>query len=143
MPQTTLYRHIQKLFRGGVLAIAASRQVRGTVERTYVLTAGGAHLSPADLAGASREDHLRFFNAFVAGLLARYARYLQRPEVDLVADGVGYRTVLLDLDDEEFTELTRAMNRALAPFIRRERREGRTRRLLATIMMPVDGEPED
>ena len=58
-------------------------------------------------AGASRVDHLRYLNAFMAGLLARY---LQRPAVDLAADGVGYRSVLMDLDDEEFREMTRALN---------------------------------
>jgi hypothetical protein len=143
VPQTTLYRHVQRLFRGGVLAIAASRQVRGTTERTYVLAAGGARLGPEDLAGASREDHLRYFNAFVAGLLARYAAYLERPEVDLTADGVGYRTLLMELDDDELREMTMDVNRALAPYLRRGRREGRTPRLLATVLMPAGETPED
>src|SRR5215472_2150524 len=125
LPQASLYRHIERLHRGGVLAVASERRVRGAVERTYVLAAGGASLSPEDFANATREELLGYFTAFAASLIAQYERYLQRPEVDQVADGVGYRQVVLNLSDEELQRMSVAVNGAIAPFLQLGPAEGR------------------
>src|SRR5262245_42627653 len=138
LPQASLYRHIERLYRGGVLALAGERRVRGTVERTYVLTAGGAILSQEDLAKATREEHLGHFTTFAAGLIAQFERYLQRPEVDLIADGVGYRQVVLNLSDQELQEMAGALNAALARFIQLDPEPGRRRRTFATVLLPLD-----
>jgi hypothetical protein len=138
LPQASLYRHIERLYRGGVLAIAGERRVRGAVERTYVLSAGGATLSPDELTAASREEQLGWFTSFVAGLIAQYERYLQRPEIDPVADGVGYRQVVLNLSDEEFREMAVAVNAALLRFVGHRPGPGRRRHVLATVTMPQD-----
>lgn len=138
LPQASLYRHIERLYRGGVLAVAGERRVRGAIERTYVLAAGGTALSPEELAQATREEQLAYFTTFAAGLIAQFERYLQRPEIDLVADGAGYRTVVLDLSDEEVQEMAAAVNAAVARFVQRGPRPGRRRRLLATVMLPQD-----
>jgi DNA-binding transcriptional ArsR family regulator len=139
LPQASLYRHLERLYRGGVLAIAGERRVRGAVERTYVLAAGGASLSPEDLANATREDHLAYFTTFAAGLIGQFERYLRRPEVDLVADGVGYRQVVLNLSDEELLEMAVALNAAVLRFMGHGPEPGRRRRLLATVVIPQDG----
>jgi len=97
VPQATLYRQIERLFRGGALAIAAERRVRGAVERTYVLAEGASSVSPEDLAKSSRDDHLGYFTAFAAGLIAQFEQYLERPEIDFLKDGVGYREAVLNL----------------------------------------------
>ena len=143
VPQATLYRQIDRLYQGGVLAVAAERRVRGAVERTYVLAEGGASLSPEDLAKASHDDHLGFFTAFAAGLIAQFEQYLQRSDVDLLKDGVGYRQVVLNLSDQEMTEMAGAVNTALGGFATYKAKRGRKRRLLATVVMPLDdGKPD-
>ena len=138
VPQTTLYRQVRALYRGGVLAIASSRRVRGTQEHTYVLAAGAALLRPADLAAATREDHLRYFNAFLAGLTAQFARYLQRPAIDLRSDGAGYRSVVLNLSDEEVIAMSRDVGMALRPYVQHEAGPERTPRLFSTVLIPLD-----
>ena len=37
VPAASLYRHVARLVRANVLQVVAERQVRGAVERTYVL----------------------------------------------------------------------------------------------------------
>ena len=39
IPQTTLYRHLNALLRGGVIQVVEEYPVRGTVERVYALVA--------------------------------------------------------------------------------------------------------
>ena len=142
VPQATLYRQIERLYRGGALAVASERRIRGAVERTYVLAEGGASLSPEELAKASRDDHLGYFTAFAAGLIAQFEQYLERPEIDLLEDGVGYRQVVLNLTDQEVSEMAGALNAAVGRFLTYDPKPRRRRRLLATVLIPLDDGPE-
>jgi hypothetical protein len=142
VPQATLYRQIERLYQGGALAVAAERRVRGAVERTYVLAEGGASLSPEDLAKSSPDDHLGYFTAFAAGLISQFEQYLERSEIDLVKDGVGYRQVVLNLTDEELSEMAVALNLAVGRFLAYDPKPGRTRRMLATVLFPLADGPE-
>lgn len=138
VPPATLYRHLNVLHRGGILAIAEERRVRGATERRFVLQPGAASLGPDDLAAATRDDHLRWFATYLAGLLDGFGRYLDRGEPDFVRDGVGYRQVILQITDAEVAELSLAVNAALAPFAMQAPGPGRSPRLLATVLMPAD-----
>ena len=137
VPQATLYHHLGLLTRAGLLHVVSERPVRGTVEKRYALADDTALLSPADLAHASREDHLRYFTLFVATLLADFARYLQQDApLDLLADGVGYHETPFYLSDEEFAQAAAAVNHALLPFLGNQPAPHRRRRLFATIVFP-------
>lgn len=138
VPQATLYRQIERLFRGGVLAIAAEKRVRGAVERTYVLAEGGSSLAAEDVAQASQDDQLGYFVAFAASLIAQFEQYLSRPDVDPMRDGVGYHQLVMNLSDEEIVLMTSALNGALRPFLAHGPRPDRRRRLLATVFVPLD-----
>src|ERR1700681_2069483 len=142
VPQATLYRQIERLYRGGALAVAAERRVRGAVERTYVLAEGGASLSPEELARSSPDDHLGYFTAFAAGLMAQFEQYLERSEINLLKDGAGYRQVVLNLTDEELSEMAVALNVALGRFLAYDPKPGRKRRMLATVLLPLVDGPE-
>src|SRR5438477_12246920 len=76
VPQATLYHHLGILTRAGLLRVVSERRVRGTIEKLYALADDSAILGQAELANASREDHLRYFTVFVASLLGDFARYL-------------------------------------------------------------------
>jgi hypothetical protein len=138
VPPATLYRHLNALRRGGVLAVAEERKVRGATERRFVLHPGGASIGHADLAAASRDDHARWFASFLAGLLGAFGRYLDRGSPDFPRDGVGYREVVLHLSDAELGEMATALNAALMRFVAQPPAEGRTPRLFATVLMPAD-----
>ena len=140
VPQATLYHHLGILTRAGLLRVVSEHPVRGTVEKVYAITDDNATLSPADLANASREDHLRYFTVFVAMLLGDFARYLQQDApIDFVADGVGFHEMPFYLSDDEFLQAAAALNRALRPFLENQPAPNRRRRLFTTIVLP-DGE---
>lgn len=136
--QATLYRHINKLARAGVLLVVEERQIRGALEKVYMLRESSANLTGVDFTSLSRDDHLDFFTTFVATLLNDFAHYLQRDTIDLRADGVGYRQVALYLSDEEFLQMSIALNQALLPFLSYQPAPNRRRRVLTTIVMPSD-----
>jgi len=136
VPPATLYRHLSKLLQGGILEVVSQRQVRGTQEKTYALKAQAAVLGPEEFAKASREDHMRYFASFLATLLGDYGRYLQRENLDPVADGVGYRTVPFNLSDAEFQQMIQALQEALLPFRGLPESPERTIRHFSTVLIP-------
>jgi Helix-turn-helix domain len=136
VPPASLYRQVARLVAADVLRVVAQRRVRGAVERTYVLRLAAARVSLDEIAAMSANDYRQMFMAYAAGLLADFDRYLQRPEVDLVKDGVAFAIEGLWLDDTEFAELMRDLYRVLQPRRANAPKPGRRRRLLASVLLP-------
>jgi hypothetical protein len=136
VPPTSLYRHLGHLIDAGVLDVVSERRVRGTLERTYVLSAA-LPVSPADLASWTPEDHRRAFHGYVAALLADFDRYLGQDHIDLRRDGAGYRMAGLWMTDEELNELIRGFVSLLQPYMANPATPDRRRRILRTIVLPA------
>lgn len=140
--QATLYRHLNKLAKGGVLAVVEERPVRGTLEKVYALNEQGAFLGAADIADFTKDDHMRYFTAFVAILLGEFSQYLDsKDKPDLVADGVAYSKVAMYLSDEEFMNMAKQMNEALRSALHNPPAPGRKRRVFTNIILPAPDEP--
>ncbi|MEO8611240.1 MAG: helix-turn-helix domain-containing protein [Chloroflexota bacterium] len=140
--QATLYRHLNKLANGGILAVVEERPVRGTLEKVYALNEQAAFLGAADLADFTKDDHMRYFTAFVAILLGEFSQYLDsKAKPDLLTDGVAYTKVPIYMSDEEFMRMGRQMNEALIPVLQNQPAPGRKRRVFTTIVIPSPDEP--
>ena len=141
IPAGSLYRHVAKLVDGGVLAVVSERRVRGALERTYVLRASAARLGVNEIASMSRDEHRQAFLAFVAGLIGDFDRYLARETIDPLRDGASYNLAAMWLDDAELAELARELNIVLQPRLAKPPKAGRTRRILATVLLPGPAKP--
>jgi len=136
VPPTSLYRHVARLVDAGILTVVAERRVRGTLERTYVLRLSAASIGLDEVAAMSADDHRQAFMAYVAGLLGDFDRYLARGDIDLLRDEVSYRLAAMWLSNAEFAELRRELARVLQPCLANPPACGRTRRILATVLLP-------
>ncbi|WP_309121909.1 helix-turn-helix domain-containing protein [Paenibacillus sp.] len=136
VPQATLYRHLKKLSDANMLAIAEERPNRGTVERWYTLPERAAELTADDLRAASPEDHLAFFMKFASHLIGQYGRYVRKPGLDLLADGVSYRQIALQLSDEEHLRLLASIRELFAEAARNEPSPERRNRVYSVIAFP-------
>jgi hypothetical protein len=143
VPPATLYRQVARLVEAGALQVVAERRVRGAVQRTYLLRTSAAQIAPDQVASMSVEDMRQAFTAFVAGLLGDVDRYLARTGVDPVRDGATFRLSGLWLDDAEFLALLRELSRVLLPAAANPPRPGRTRRILATVVLPGEKAGDD
>jgi dsRNA-specific ribonuclease len=141
VPAGSLYRHVARLVNGGVLAIVSERRVRGALERTYVLRASAARLGVDEIASMSRDEHRQAFLAFVAGVIGDFDRYLARETIDPLRDGASYNLAAMWLDDAELAELARELSIVLQPRLANPPKPGRTRRILATVLLPGATEP--
>ncbi|RPJ49095.1 MAG: ArsR family transcriptional regulator [Chloroflexi bacterium] len=138
VPQATLYRHINRLAKSGLLVVVDERPVRGTLEKVYAVnSAVPTHLGNEAFTSLSKEDHLRYFTAFAISLIDEFSRYVNHsPKIDLAADGVGYHQLVLFMSDEELVAFAQAVNQALLPFLQNQPAPERKKRLFSTIMMP-------
>lgn len=143
IPPASLYRHVARLVDADVLQVVAERRVRGALERTYVLRVAAASIRADEIAAMSADDHRQAFTAFVAGLLADMDRYLRRDDFDPIRDQVGYRLAAMWLDDAEYIELLHDVARVFQPRLANGPREGRKRRVLATVSLLGDDAPSE
>jgi DNA-binding transcriptional ArsR family regulator len=134
---TTLYRHVALLADAGVLQVARERRVRGIAERTYRLNVEAASVGPDDARTMTAEEHRQAFTTFVAALLGDFDRYLDRENADLGEDLVGYRQAALHLTDDEMRAFLDDYRAMLARWLGLPPAPGRTRRLIASVVMPA------
>lgn len=142
VPQATLYRHINRLAKAGLLMVVDERPVRGTTEKVYALNQAASILGADDFAAATTDDHMRYFTAFVASLLSDFERYLAGDSIN-VAREVSYHKFPLYLNDAELGRVSETINQTLLPLLENGPGEGRRRVILTSIMMPAadDSEP--
>lgn len=138
VPTASLYRHIARLVEGQVLTVVRERAVRGTSERTYAVDLGAAEVGADAARSMSREDHRRAFTAFTAALLGQFERYLERGEVHPAQDRISYRQAALWLSDEELDEMVAELRDTITRRLGNREGPGRTRRTLATVLLPGD-----
>lgn len=139
VPAATLYRQVTTLLEGEVLEVVEEHRVRGAVERTLALRSDNLKVGADEARTMSREQHRRAYLTFTAALLADFDRYLAREDVDLGRDQVGYGQVALHLTDGEMAELLEDLQSVVLPRLAHQPGDGRTKRMLTTIVVPADG----
>ena len=136
IPQATLYRQLDTLVKADVLLVVEENQIRGTVEKVYVLNLPSISMNNDDLSGVTKEEHLQYFLFFTAELTKSFQAYLERDQIDFEKDGVGYRQVALNLSDDELIEFTQEMRKVYERFAKNKPAENRRKRNFSTIMIP-------
>jgi len=137
LPAGSLYRHVARLTRAGVLQVIGERRVRGAVERTYALRLSAARIDPAQAAAMTAEEHRQAFMVYVAGMLADADRYLTSDHLDPARDGADYRAGALWLTDVELAEFLGELAAVLQPRLANTPQNGRTRRMMYAVMLPA------
>ena len=146
IPPATLYRHLNQLVEGGILAVVEERQVRNMTERVYALAEANNRLDPESSVEATKDDLLRVFTAFAALLLGDFQRYLAHSEgerVDFRREGVNFWQQKAALTTEEAWQLSAVLDAALASFRERPADPAHHQHLFSFAMMPATDEPVD
>ena len=133
VPHATLYRHVRTLADAGWLSVDSERQARGATEVRYVLAGEDAVATKADLAGASLEDHRRWFSVFTLSLAGAFERYTELEGADPLEDGVRYRQIPLRLTEEERHAFNDELHALVEKYRARDQGRGR---LFATALFP-------
>lgn len=134
--KSSLYRHVKKLLEGGMIEVEETHLVKGTPEKTYRLIQS-PHLTQEDINTMTKEEHLRYFSTYVAGLVEDFKAYLNSQEhADMVADRAGYGQSVFYASTEELDELFRPFQEKLIKLATQPALAGRRLRKLVIINHP-------
>ena len=140
--QASLYRHIARLTRAGILKVVRETPVRGATEKVYALAdASAGDIDRTAWGEISREDHLRYFTGFLSALLGQFRLYSQQENFDMNADRTGYATEPMNVTPEEHDAL-RAQLRALMQNAADNPLTPERRRILLTVIQMPAAEPD-
>ncbi len=140
--QASLYRHLNRLVEVGVLSVVRENRVRGAVEKVYALVGENARISREEFMGASKEDHYRYFQAFLSSLLPAYQAYLQQEQAEKIGQTVSYGTAILYLSEEEKIQLSERMKEVLTSMDITRPAEGKRRYFFSSAFFPETAETD-
>ncbi len=140
VPQATLYRHINRLRKAGVLRVTREVPIRGTTQRVYALVESAASISREEFQEANSEEHLRFFQAFLASLTGLYQAYVLSNQPKQVAQEVVYNLEPLYLTNAEREKLAATLRKATLRHKANTPDQERRRTYVGRILFPESGE---
>lgn len=135
VPPGSLYRHIARLTKAGVLQVVSERRVRGTVERTYTMRLAAARIQPSEAREMTLDEISHAFTAYIAGLLADFERYIASAPADPVGDGVNFQVAAMWLTDDEYAALALELTAVYRERLANAPAEGRRRRMMYAVSL--------
>lgn len=137
VPQATLYRQINILLEGEILEIVEETPISGAIERTYQLRQGADRLSAEEMHDIASEDHLQYFNIFVASLIESFARYIQHHDpAHFDQDGLSYNRIVIHLTAGERAAFQEQVMELIGSLMTNLPSADRQRYTLASIVIP-------
>ncbi|KZE64907.1 hypothetical protein AWM68_09675 [Fictibacillus phosphorivorans] len=116
VPQATLYRHLNVLYKSEIIFVSDERKVRGAVERTYALDQNTAYISAEEAVNLTREEHMKMFMTFISNITGEVEAYL-KGDTNLSTDIFGYNQLDLYLDEEEWEDLSSGMQELISKYV--------------------------
>jgi DNA-binding transcriptional ArsR family regulator len=137
VPQATLYRQINILLESNILEVVEETPVSGAVERTYQLRQGAERPPTEEMRDFSDDDHLRYFNIFMASLIEHFTRYVQqRDSAHFEQDGMSYNRAVIYLTAEERVKFQQDVMALVGGVMANTPSPDRQRYTLASIVIP-------
>lgn len=136
--QASLYRHLGKMVKNGVLRIAEERPVRAVVEKVYAIDMDAAQDIPRLLEENRGDVYMSLFVQFSAALMREFADYAVRDDINILKDGSGFSTGPIAVNLEELEALMIKIGELTAPYRTTEQaaKPGRKMHSLAIIITP-------
>ena len=135
VPRPSLYRHMNVLLQAGCIEVVSEKSIRGAVERTYALV-------EQPMGEPSQQDVGVMIHGILTSVMAGFARYFARPDVDPQKDLLTVTSSTLMLSDAEMMELLQRIGAVFNDYIQNAPGGERKPRNIVFISAPVEGERE-
>jgi DNA-binding transcriptional ArsR family regulator len=142
VPKATIYRHVERLLKGGVLKVQSEHKVRGVVERVYRLDAAATAIGPQIAQAMTALDHRIGFAATIGALIGDFNAYLDGDAARPFEDGVSYRQYIVWLSEDERRRMIDEFVRLVGTLASNEPGRGRAPYVLSPLFFPAAGRPQ-
>jgi len=130
IPQATMYRQVRLLNESGLIKVSGERQIRGTLEHTYVLA--------DELTGAGTDGMGDTEAQFkLLGLAQDFADYYTDEKADPDRDMLSIRSVPMMMSDEEFIRYMQDIEKLTKKYEHNEPADDRKVRRVTLISSPA------
>ncbi len=136
IPQATLYRHLGKMTKDGILKIVKETPVRGAVEKVYSLAIQLPKSEASELAKLSGEAYMSMFTEYIMGLMGEFREYTAKDDIDITADGSGFSLTPIYATREELLEVGKKMSELLMPLYQNKPTHERRYQMIGIIVTP-------
>ena len=138
IPQATLYRYLKRMIADGILKIVEENQVRGTVEKTYALTAPLGEGLQDIVDTNSGEALMLIFMNYMLGFVKQFQEYCRRPEIDIMEDKLAFSLAPVYATDEELEAAMLEYAAMIQKLLGNPPATGRKLRTLGIIVSPPE-----
>ncbi len=115
IPQATIYRHLSKLSKDGLIKVIQENRIRGVVEKVYALT---QELSKSNsLEHITGESYMNLFTEYMMGIMQEFREYTMKDDIDIINDGSGFSIAPIYATKEELLEAGAKITEILMPLI--------------------------
>ena len=142
VPPATLYRHINRLNKDEIIEVVKENKINGILEKVYQIKEN-PYDEAAKIAVSNNPGQLmNLFYNFSLTMLSDFQKNTSRERINLVEDGVGFKSSLLYLSGEELTEMAGELWNCIAKRANNEPSRTRKLRRFSTIFIPLDESEE-
>lgn len=138
VPQASLYRHMNKLVKDGILGVLEENKVRGVYEKVYEIKNNPMTEINKIVDGKDREQLYNVCYTFAMSILMDFGSYLKKDDIDLKEDKVGFRSIPVYMTDEESDVFIKKMYDLIESSSSQEAGENRKLRKYSFAFMPVE-----
>ena len=138
IPPATLYRHLKKMLRDGILKVVEETQIRGTVEKTYALAFNINSEMETMLEENSGKLYMQYFMQYMIGFAKQFQQYCQSPNINIKEDMSGFSLSPLYLSDQELTSLVTDISHIISKVKDNEPNPERKLRTIGLIISPEE-----
>ena len=139
IPQATLYRHLKSMVADGLLNIVEKRQVRNVTEKVYAVSFHlEEHIQKRLFEENDGQAYFMLFQQFTLGLLKQFKAYAQQENINILADGSGFRVAPIYSTFEELEELSKQMWALVVPYREKASNQQKLRSLAVITTPPVE-----
>lgn len=136
VPQATLYRHLNKLLKAGVIEVVEENQIRGTIEKVYGIAGNFMQKTNDQVLSMTAEEHSKFFFTYLMNLMEDFDQYINQEDRDIMKDGMMYRKAEIYMNDSELKEYLSDLVALMSRYSGNEPAPGRKLRTFGTIIIP-------
>lgn len=138
IPPATLYRHINKLCKDGIIEVIKENNINGILEKVYQ-TKENPLAELAEIVETNNAEQLmKLFYSFTLTLLSDFQKYTARQNVNIAEDGVGFSSAPLYLSDEELVEMADELRSSILKRVDNKPSKTRKLRNFSLVFVPVN-----
>lgn len=136
IPRATLYRHLTWLTEGKIIEVSEEPASEPPIDRIYRLAPSLTGRQEHAVGNPTADELQANFLIFTTGLLRDLSRYLESGRGGVNDDHVEFAAVSFWADDNEVDAVRRLLANTFQMLGDKKKAPGRTRRTLATVVMP-------